>query len=98
MDTGTAVGCFQATLKLGNRHCIAIMPVENPLCPTVEGRLGERLCIPDALSRAPVSRPTSEDETCQLLQPSQQQELIMCDDHPTRPFESVSPDFFHVQL
>lgn len=35
-------------------------------------------------------------ESCQILQPSQQQEPLLCDDHPTRPFESVSADFFHV--
>ncbi|XP_064122505.1 uncharacterized protein K02A2.6-like [Macrobrachium nipponense] len=35
-------------------------------------------------------------EACQQLLPSQQQEPYMCDDHPFRPFESVSADFFHV--
>ncbi|XP_064083925.1 uncharacterized protein K02A2.6-like [Macrobrachium nipponense] len=35
-------------------------------------------------------------EACQQLLPSQQQEPYMCDDHPSRPFESVSADFFHV--
>ena len=35
-------------------------------------------------------------EPCQQLLPSQQQEPYMCDDHPTRPFESVSADFFQV--
>lgn len=33
-------------------------------------------------------------EPCQVMQPSQQQEPLLCDDHPTRPFESVSADFF----
>ena len=35
-------------------------------------------------------------EPCQMLQPSQQQEPLLNDDIPTRPFESVSADFFHV--
>ena len=35
-------------------------------------------------------------EPCQVLKPSQQQEPLQCDDHPTRPFESVSADFFNV--
>ncbi|XP_045120473.1 uncharacterized protein LOC123509916 [Portunus trituberculatus] len=35
-------------------------------------------------------------EPCQVLQPSQQQEPLMCDDNPSRPFESVSADFFTV--
>ena len=35
-------------------------------------------------------------EPCQMLQPSQQQEPLRCDDNPTRPFESVSADFFNV--
>ena len=34
-------------------------------------------------------------EPCQALQTSQQQELLRCDDNPTRPFESVSVDFFN---
>ncbi|MFV0366579.1 MAG: RNase H-like domain-containing protein [Mangrovibacterium sp.] len=35
-------------------------------------------------------------ESCQLLRPSQQQEPLLNDDKPTRPFESVSADFFQV--
>ncbi|XP_045120347.1 uncharacterized protein LOC123509838 [Portunus trituberculatus] len=35
-------------------------------------------------------------EPCQVLQPSQQQKPLMCDDNPSRPFESVSADFFTV--
>ena len=35
-------------------------------------------------------------EPCQLVQPSQQQEPLMSDDNPSRPFESVSADFFQV--
>ncbi|XP_068235531.1 uncharacterized protein [Palaemon carinicauda] len=35
-------------------------------------------------------------ESCQMLQPSLQQEPLLNDDHPTRPFESVSADFFSV--
>ena len=35
-------------------------------------------------------------EPCQVLQPSQQQEPYRNDDHPIRPFESVSADFFQV--
>ncbi|XP_068225983.1 uncharacterized protein [Palaemon carinicauda] len=35
-------------------------------------------------------------EACQTLQPSQQQEPLLNDDNPTRPFESVSADFFVV--
>lgn len=35
-------------------------------------------------------------EPCQVLQPSQQQEPLMNDDDPNRPFESVSADFFSV--
>ncbi|KAG0716613.1 Transposon Tf2-9 polyprotein [Chionoecetes opilio] len=35
-------------------------------------------------------------EPCQVLQPSQQQEPLLCDDRPSRPFESVSADFFSV--
>ncbi|XP_068224072.1 uncharacterized protein [Palaemon carinicauda] len=35
-------------------------------------------------------------EPCQMLQPSLQQEPLLSDDHPTRPFESVSVDFFIV--
>ncbi|XP_068245331.1 uncharacterized protein [Palaemon carinicauda] len=35
-------------------------------------------------------------EACQKLQPSQQQEPLLNDDNPTRPFESVSADFFTV--
>ncbi|XP_066983773.1 uncharacterized protein [Macrobrachium rosenbergii] len=33
---------------------------------------------------------------CQVLCPSQQQEPLHNDDHPSRPFESVSADFFQV--
>nr|XP_027211599.1 uncharacterized protein LOC113804887 [Penaeus vannamei] len=33
-------------------------------------------------------------QPCQVVQPSQQQEPMQNDDHPTRPFESVSADFF----
>ncbi|XP_069987692.1 uncharacterized protein [Penaeus vannamei] len=33
-------------------------------------------------------------DSCQRLQPSQQQEPYLCDDQPSRPFESVSADFF----
>lgn len=33
-------------------------------------------------------------EPCQVMQPSQQREPHLCDDNPTRPFESVSADFF----
>ena len=33
-------------------------------------------------------------EPCQILQPSQQREPLRCDDNPSRPFESVSADFF----
>ena len=35
-------------------------------------------------------------EPCQVLQPSQQQEPYRSNDNPTRPFESVSADFFQV--
>ena len=35
-------------------------------------------------------------EPCQVFLPSQQQEPLMSDDNPTRPFESVSADFFSV--
>ena len=35
-------------------------------------------------------------EPCQVMQPSQQQEPLLCDDNPTRPFESVSADYFSV--
>lgn len=35
-------------------------------------------------------------ESCQVLRPSLQQEPLMNDDHPSRPFESVSADFFSV--
>ncbi|XP_069985567.1 uncharacterized protein [Penaeus vannamei] len=35
-------------------------------------------------------------QPCQVMQPSQQQEPMQNDDHPTRPFESVSADFFTV--
>lgn len=35
-------------------------------------------------------------DPCQTLQPSQQQEPLLSDDIPTRPFESVSADFFSV--
>lgn len=35
-------------------------------------------------------------EPCQILRPSQQQEPLHNDDHPSRPFESVSADFFQV--
>ena len=35
-------------------------------------------------------------EPCQVLQPSQQREPYRNDDKPTRPFESVSADFFQV--
>ncbi|XP_045105438.1 uncharacterized protein LOC123500957, partial [Portunus trituberculatus] len=35
-------------------------------------------------------------EPCQILQPSQQQEPRLCDDNPTRPFESISADYFSV--
>ena len=35
-------------------------------------------------------------ESCQVMQPSQQREPLLSDDHPTRPFESVSADFFKV--
>ena len=32
-------------------------------------------------------------KSCQILQPSQQQESLLCNDKPSRPFESVSADF-----
>ncbi|XP_068226633.1 uncharacterized protein [Palaemon carinicauda] len=35
-------------------------------------------------------------ELCQLMQPSQQQEPLLCNENPSRPFESVSADFFSV--
>ena len=35
-------------------------------------------------------------DSCQQLLPSQQQEPYVCDDKPSRPFESVSADFFQV--
>ncbi|XP_064111212.1 uncharacterized protein K02A2.6-like [Macrobrachium nipponense] len=35
-------------------------------------------------------------EQCQVLRPSQQQEPLHNDGHPSRPFESVSADFFQV--
>ncbi|XP_045127743.1 uncharacterized protein K02A2.6-like [Portunus trituberculatus] len=35
-------------------------------------------------------------KSCQILLPSQQQEPLMSDDHPNRPFESVFADFFSV--
>lgn len=35
-------------------------------------------------------------DACQTLLPSQQQEEYRNDDHPTRPFESISADFFSV--
>ncbi|XP_064100911.1 uncharacterized protein K02A2.6-like [Macrobrachium nipponense] len=35
-------------------------------------------------------------EPCQVLRPSQQREPLHNDDHPSRPFESVSADFFQV--
>ncbi|XP_045134076.1 uncharacterized protein K02A2.6-like [Portunus trituberculatus] len=35
-------------------------------------------------------------EPCQILQPSQQQEPRLYDDNPTRPFESISADYFSV--
>ncbi|XP_068222234.1 uncharacterized protein [Palaemon carinicauda] len=35
-------------------------------------------------------------KACQILQPSQQQESLINDANPTRPFESVSADFFVV--
>lgn len=35
-------------------------------------------------------------DACQQLLPSQQQEPYMCDDHLSRPIESVSADFFHI--
>ena len=35
-------------------------------------------------------------ESCQVFQPSLQQEPLYNDDHPDRPFESVSADFFAV--
>lgn len=35
-------------------------------------------------------------EPCQVLQPSQPKEPLMRDDNPSRPFESVSADFFTV--
>ncbi|XP_042891228.1 uncharacterized protein K02A2.6-like [Penaeus japonicus] len=35
-------------------------------------------------------------EPCQILQPNQQQEPLASDDHPNRPFLSVSADFFSV--
>ncbi|MEL6606359.1 MAG: RNase H-like domain-containing protein, partial [Cyanobacteria bacterium J06614_10] len=35
-------------------------------------------------------------DACQQFLPSQQQEPYKCDDHPSRPFESVSADFFSI--
>ncbi|XP_064100829.1 uncharacterized protein K02A2.6-like [Macrobrachium nipponense] len=35
-------------------------------------------------------------EPCQIMQPSQQQEPWLCNENPSRPFESVSADFFSV--
>ncbi|XP_064121730.1 uncharacterized protein K02A2.6-like [Macrobrachium nipponense] len=35
-------------------------------------------------------------ESCQVLQPTQQQKPLMNDNNPTRPFESVSADFFTI--
>ncbi|XP_068222164.1 uncharacterized protein [Palaemon carinicauda] len=53
----------------------------SPYLFTAVWQAGKQLSIPDALSRAP---------------PSLQQEPLLNDDHPTRPFESVSADFFSV--
>ncbi|XP_037772737.1 uncharacterized protein LOC119568354 [Penaeus monodon] len=33
-------------------------------------------------------------ELCQIMLPSQQQEPLLCDENPTKPFQSVSDDFF----
>lgn len=35
-------------------------------------------------------------ELCKVPWTSQQQEPLLSDDHPTRPFESVSNDFFNM--
>ena len=43
-----------------------------------------------------VTNTVRDCEPCQVLQPSLQQEPLLNDDHPTRPFESVSADFFSV--
>ncbi|KAK4316013.1 hypothetical protein Pmani_012797 [Petrolisthes manimaculis] len=63
-----ALGIFKATLNLGKRSCPARIQVhEGVQTPLLsyghsEWRAGKLLCIPDALSRAPVSHPTPEDE------------------------------------
>ena len=43
-----------------------------------------------------ISSTVAACEPCQVLQPSLQQEPLHNDDHPDRPFESVSADFFAV--
>ncbi|XP_064079558.1 uncharacterized protein K02A2.6-like [Macrobrachium nipponense] len=43
-----------------------------------------------------IANTVSACEPCQVLRPSQQQEPLHNDDHPSRPFESVSADFFQV--
>ena len=43
-----------------------------------------------------ITSPVHACEPCQVLQPSQQQEPYRNNDNPTRPFESVSADFFQV--
>ncbi|XP_064098156.1 uncharacterized protein K02A2.6-like [Macrobrachium nipponense] len=43
-----------------------------------------------------ITNTVSACEPCQVLRPSQQREPLHNDDHPSRPFESVSADFFQV--
>ncbi|KAK7082111.1 hypothetical protein SK128_019223 [Halocaridina rubra] len=43
-----------------------------------------------------IKNTVNASELYQMLQPSQQQELLICDEKPTQPFESVFADFFSV--
>ncbi|KAK4325082.1 hypothetical protein Pmani_004238 [Petrolisthes manimaculis] len=67
---------------------------------------GERVMVPEALHRRTLPRLHDSHRAleeslldlpaCYILQPSQQQEPLVNNDNPTRPFESVSADFFAV--
>ena len=99
-----ALGTFQATLTLGKRSCSAVIQVQDGFSMPL---LCYSHCLALAIIPPDFPKPISEAECVNrhkeldviksaYLQPSLQQEPLLNDDSPTRPFESVSADFFSV--
>ncbi|KAG0717828.1 hypothetical protein GWK47_053652 [Chionoecetes opilio] len=63
-----------------------------PRCRSHEGP-GTADCLLARYRCRKITSTVQACEPCQILQPSQQQEPLLCDDHPSRPFESISQTF-----